>query len=290
MNLDEYIQYHETKQHGRPGFSYNTYLCTIPLDFDHVDLHWHGEMEIIYVKSGAGRITAGPETYDVTAGCIVPVLPSELHAIYGAEGVRMEYENIIFPLSILDSRDGDDWCRENIIEALNRGSFSFPRPVTPGTDFHTDLSAALDDADRACMNPEPGYQLIIKSCLFRVLYALYRNRTDQVRGNGAAHQEILKKVLSYVKDHPSEKITVGDAARITGYSDAHFMRFFKQETGRTFNRYLTEYRLRYASYLLKETNDSVSKIAGECGFENLSYFIRMFHRFYGVAPHNYRKK
>ena len=49
---EEYIQYHETKLHEQPGFSYNTYLCTIPLDFPSVPMHWHEQMEIIYIKKG----------------------------------------------------------------------------------------------------------------------------------------------------------------------------------------------------------------------------------------------
>ena len=49
------------------------------------------------------------------AGCIVPVLPGELHAIDGAPDGPMEYENIIFSLSILDSTETDDWCRHHVI-------------------------------------------------------------------------------------------------------------------------------------------------------------------------------
>lgn len=287
MDLERYIQYHEKKQHGRPGFSYNTYLCTIPQDFERVDLHWHSEMEIIYVKKGNGSVTVGAETYDVMPGCIIPVLPSELHAIDGRKGVRMEYENIIFNLSILDSRDEDDWCHKNVIEALNRGTFHFPRPIRPGTSFHEKASAALDAADRACMAPSDGYQLEIKACLFRFFLSLYQNRSGMIPGK-KIHEETLKAVLSFVRDHYSEKIEVEDAARVSGYSAAHFMRLFKQETGRSFGRYLLEYRLRSASYLLKETNDPVSVIAERCGFENLSYFIRQFHRFYGASPGRYR--
>lgn len=288
MDLEKYIQYHEKKQHGQPGFSYNTYLCTIPQDFTRVDLHWHSDMEIIYVKKGCGFVTVGPETYDVAAGCIIPVLPSELHAIDGREGVRMEYENIIFNLAILDSRDENDWCHENVIEALNRGSLHFPRPVRPGTAFHESASAALDAADRAGTCRFEGYQLEIKACLFRFLLSLYKNRTDAAPEK-RIHEATLKAVLSFVQDHYSEKIEVQDAARVSGYSAAHFMRFFKQETGRTFGRYLMEYRLRSASYLLKETEEPVSVIADKCGFENLSYFIRQFHRYYGASPGKYRK-
>ena len=43
MELEKYTQYQETKLHGKLGFAYATYLCTIPLDFDRVNLHWHDQ-------------------------------------------------------------------------------------------------------------------------------------------------------------------------------------------------------------------------------------------------------
>ena len=86
MELEEYTQYQETKLHEKPGFAYETYLCTIPLDFDRVNLHWHDQMEVIYIKKGRGTVSVNLESYPVEAGCIVPVLPGELHAIDGGRG------------------------------------------------------------------------------------------------------------------------------------------------------------------------------------------------------------
>ena len=102
MELEEYTQYQETKLHEKPGFAYETYLCTIPLDFDRVNLHWHDQMEVIYIKKGRGTVSVNLESYPVDAGCIVPVLPGELHAIDGVPDGPMEYENIIFSLSSMD--------------------------------------------------------------------------------------------------------------------------------------------------------------------------------------------
>lgn len=150
VELEEYTQYQETKLHEKPGFAYETYLCTIPLDFDRVNLHWHDQMEVIYIKKGRGTVSVNLESYPVEAGCIVPVLPGELHAIDGAPDGPMEYENIIFSLSILDSTETDDWCRHHVIQALRQGTLLFDRPIRPGTAFHDAAAAALDAADRAC--------------------------------------------------------------------------------------------------------------------------------------------
>ena len=57
MNILEYENYHEDKTHVELTFPYNTYLCSIPLDFSGVPLHWHDDMELIYIKKGHGIIT-----------------------------------------------------------------------------------------------------------------------------------------------------------------------------------------------------------------------------------------
>ena len=84
--------YHEIKEHGKREFPFNIYPCSIPVDFSHVALHWHEEMEIIAVKKGKGRITVDTVSYPVEEGDILAVFPGQLHAISCGNGERMEYE------------------------------------------------------------------------------------------------------------------------------------------------------------------------------------------------------
>ena len=68
MNILEYENYQEKISHGNPLFPYITYLCSIPLDFSYVPIHWHDEMELIYIKKGHGIITVDFTQYQVSAG------------------------------------------------------------------------------------------------------------------------------------------------------------------------------------------------------------------------------
>ncbi len=306
MELEEYIQYHESKKHEQPGFSYNTYLCSIPQDFEKVNLHWHEQMEIIYIKKGSGIVTVNLKPIPVSAGYIIPILPGELHSIsimpagiknepgnaggiHGSAPGHMEYENIIFSLSILDSREENDWCRANVIQALEKKALHFPRPIVPGTAFHTAVAAALDEADTISGKRDEGYPLMLKSCLFRFIFALYTHKSEEKAPQFSSHEQMLKKIILFVREHFSENITIEKAAAEVEYSPSHFMRFFKQETGHSFVEYLNEYRIAYAGYLLKESSDAIGEIASRCGFDNFSYFIRLFKRKNGVTPKEYRK-
>ena len=67
MNILEYENYQEKITHSDPDFPYITYPCSIPLDFPHVPLHWHDEMEFIYIKKGSGIVTVDFTQYVVDA-------------------------------------------------------------------------------------------------------------------------------------------------------------------------------------------------------------------------------
>ena len=68
----------------------------------------------------------------------------------------------------------------------------------------------------------------------------------------------------------------------------YFCRLFKQYTGKTPIEYLNNYRIEQAAKLLIETNDSITDIAFDCGFENTSYFIRKFKAQKSATPKQYR--
>ena len=104
MQGGNYENYHENKSHTTAGFPYNTYLCTIPQDFESVALHWHDDAEIIYIKRGRGIVSVDLEDIRVEAGDIVFILPGRLHSIRSYPNVRMEYENIIFDMEFLSSK------------------------------------------------------------------------------------------------------------------------------------------------------------------------------------------
>ena len=65
-------------------------------DFSDISIHWHDEIEIIYVKKGMGTVNVDFKQYTVTAPSIVLIFPGQLHSIAQFENERMEYENIIF--------------------------------------------------------------------------------------------------------------------------------------------------------------------------------------------------
>lgn len=289
MNILEYENYHEEKIHGELEFPYNTYLCSIPLDFENVPLHWHDEFEIVYIKKGAGHIIVDFKDYTVKAPSIVLILPGQLHSIEQYNDFSMEYENIIFSPSMLMPIKVDS-TKEEFLEPLILGKFTVPTVFTPTSPYFEDVAAPINACDEICKTKPQGYQLYIKSKLFELFYILdnrCKNHSQPIKSRKALDK--IKIILKYVENNYSSKITIAQVSEAIGFSESHFMRYFKDIMGTSFVEYLKEYRLTMAARLLQCSDSSVLSIASEVGFENLSYFNRSFKKQYNMTPLQYRK-
>jgi AraC-like DNA-binding protein len=290
MNILEYENYQEKIFHGSPLFPYNTYLCSIPLDFKYVPMHWHDEMELIYIKKGKGLLNIDFKAYEVSAGTIALILPGRLHSIEQLAQERMEYENIIFHPNILLSKQTDS-CSSDFFQPLLTGQVSVPALYTPDSPFYREISACVDANDEICKTNPTGYQLFIKSQLFMLFYVLFRNCCiDETQKKDYKSLEKMKLILKYIENHYMDKITIADIANELSLSQSHFMKYFKNTMGTSFIDYLNEYRLTMASRLLVASDSSILDIASEVGFENLSHFNRSFKKRFGQTPSTYRKE
>lgn len=290
MNILEYENYQEKKSHGNPLFPYNTYPCSIPLDFTQVPLHWHDEMELIYIKKGCGIITVDFTPYTVSAGTIALIIPGQLHSIEQYEQESMEYENIIFHPGILISKKTDT-SNTDFIAPLLSGNLSVPLLYTPDFPYYKEIAACIDANDEISRTNPPGYQLYIKSQLFMLLFILANKcRLNEPVKKDYKSLEKMKLILKYVENHYMDKITIEDMANEVGLSQSHFMKYFKNTMGTSFIDYLNEYRLTMASRLLVSSESSILDIAAEVGYENLSYFNRTFKKRFEMTPREYRKK
>ena len=136
MDILEYERSQETKFHGHGNFPFNIYLCSIPLDFTVVHTHWHNDMEIVYIKKGMGTIAVNLCPFKVSQGDIVVIPPGQLHSIQQIPGHSMEYENIIFQLSILMAPKGD-LCTTEFFHPLRQGKISFDSHYPAGSLHHS---------------------------------------------------------------------------------------------------------------------------------------------------------
>lgn len=288
MNISEYENSQETKFHGHGDFPFNIYLCSIPLDFSIVPVHWHNDMEIIYIKKGKGKITINLIPFEVSQGDIMIVPPGQLHSIAQLSDYTMEYENIIFQISMLMAPLNDP-CTSKFFEPLLQGKIRFDSQYSPGCALYPALSGCLNAMDEICKTFSAGYQLAVKGQLFLFFYNLAGSIQAPTRPDNDALNR-LKDILKFVEINYHQKISIADAAQICGFSKSHFMKFFKNKMSMSFTNYLNDYRLTIAARLLLSSSEPIVTIAVDTGFETLSYFNRLFRRKYQCTPSIFRKR
>jgi AraC-like DNA-binding protein/mannose-6-phosphate isomerase-like protein (cupin superfamily) len=286
MNYHEV--YHETKAHTTPDFPYNTYLCSIPLDFPEVKAHWHNEAELIVIQKGSGIVEVDLHAHVVQEGDFVLILPGQLHAIRQKAPYTMEYENIIFDPVLLDMQQ-QDLCA-SMVRGLFAGMHPMPVVLRQNLPYYPGVSACIRRMDALCSEQPAGYQLSVKANLLQLCFFLltYHQQSAEQQQKKKTIEKV-KIILSYVAEHYQESITIAEAAAVCHYSTSHFMKFFRAAMGEGFIQYLNQYRMRVASRLLLTTSDSILEIAMAVGIENLSYFNRQFKKQYGISPGQYRK-
>ena len=99
----------------------------------------------------------------------------------------------------------------------------------------------------------------------------------------------VAQVIDYITEHLTEDIAIADIAEVLHLNAQYIMRLFKKEVGCSVLQYITAKRIALAVRYLTETNISVADVAILCGFDNYSYFIRIFKRFANETPVAFRK-
>lgn len=113
---------------------------------------------------------------------------------------------------------------------------------------------------------------------------------DLFRFSEAKHANLIHRCTQYIGAHYKERITLEDTARMVYLSPAYLSRIFKQETGVTFNEYLNRVRINKAKELLRSRDLRMTDISLEVGYEDQSYFTKVFKRVAGMLPREYREK
>ena len=275
--------YNELLQRGTDDFPFELYHVTALHPRYEMSLHWHTELELVRVLSGELALSLDGRSKILRAG-EVAIINSE--TVHGATPNDCVYECIVFNLAFL--KTGNRACDGFLDNLLTRSAVLTEYPTDEKT--LTYLNGIFDELSAQ----RKGNQ-------FKVL-GLFHNLWGEIERNGdyethlpthSLHDEKrvvkLKCVLKYIRDNFATDITLDDMAAVADFSCKYFCQFFKTMTGTTPINYLMAYRIERAARKLLSTDSSITQIAYDCGFNDLSYFIKTFKSFKGISPKEYRK-
>lgn len=114
------------------------------------------------------------------------------------------------------------------------------------------------------------------------------NYTDKL-SFGEAEQNVIVYVLRYVEENYRSG-SLSEIAAATNYNITWLSRRIRQQTGKNFTTLIQEKRMAQAAWFLRNTDSNVDEIARAVGYENLSYFHKLFYAAYGTSPKKYRDR
>lgn len=290
MNLHEYLNLHENKHHGNYLMPITLYHTKIPTYFTNINIHWHEELELVLIKHGRCTFNIDLKSYDVMEGDILILNPYILHCCKQYKNEYCEAYALVLNMSMLDTNH--DSCSIKFINPIMENSIVFPYVIKPNTPGYQQLKEYLTNSITTYTEKKKGFELELKSYLYLFLHTLFTHIPVEIPDTVTVDDAVtdkIKVILQYIKENYSEPITVKDLAELLNFSEYHFMRFFKKNLGVTCIEYINNYRLNISAAKLCTTNLSVMEIALDCGFNNISYFNKLFKEKYKQTPKDFRK-
>ncbi len=123
------------------------------------------------------------------------------------------------------------------------------------------------------------------------LVEMLERMMDAIRANARYPVSVLLgRAITHMQEHLHEEISRDDVAGVACLSPSHFSRVIKQHFGQSFTELLNRMRVEKARELLVRTDKSLIQVCLECGFSEQSYFTKVFQRYVGRPPGEYRKQ
>lgn len=253
--------------------------------------HWHRSFELSYTLEGEiGEFIISGHTYRPTKGTILVINPNEIHSIFGSAtpGHPTIALSLLIPYPFMEKHIPDFAYRHYQIPEKEKQTVMQQQCYAQLENLLRQLFVAADTSDTL-------QQLLVTSRLYEILYLLTKAFSKVLETKNdlmtiSEEFDWIDKVLSYIRQHLSDSLSVNQLAKAFHLTDSYFSRKFTKYMGLSVMAYVTELRLQEAFYLLTNTTISIQAITDQCGFANHKALITAFKKRYGNLPSQYRKK
>lgn len=247
--------------------------------------HWHTPLEILFPLEDEYEAICGQTHYLLRTGDILFICPGVIHDLPArSTGVRIIFQadcTVLYAIHEL----------EQVLSLMAPALLITPEG---NPTVHPAISRLLLEIRDEYLADQPLCESAIYSRLIEILVSLGRNCTHSFAPTGvksARRQKCNEKMLdicNYVSEHCTEELCLDDLAARSGYSKYYFDRLFKDFTGMSGYQYLTQKRIACAERLLITPDISITEVAMQSGFSNVTTFTRMFKLVKKCTPSQFR--
>ena len=280
-----YRELKENKPHGTRAYPYTQYFIHNAKKAFHIPVHWHDEIEIIYIKKGRVTISIEEKTFHAEAGDLFFVNSGELHFME-SEDLSVEYYTILFPLELISFQSEDALAQELFLPLKQK---QLLLPMETSAAERKMLSEQIEQMIQINKEQRLGYQLRTRLLLLEMLEFLWTG--DGLKSTEYANTNHLQReLIAYVQSHYMEKISLAMLAEEFHLSEKYVSWYFKEHFSISFMQYVLHLRMSRAKDCLLTTDLPITEVAMQCGYPSVNLFIRNFKEMHGVTPLQFRKQ
>lgn len=244
-------------------------------------LHWHPELEIVYMIKGKLDANISGKNIRLCDGDLYFANKDELHQTSTPSEININYY-IVLLLSF------------DFLKNYNKNIDNMYFEVNNNQTAKQNIANIIKNMVPIAENQPSYYQLSLNSDIFRI-YEILLTQCIKPRKSVAPTQignnfDYAKKVISYITDNYKKNITLNSVASLVGLTPSYFSNYFKNATGCSLLQYLNGVRLEHALNDIIYSDVSVKESAVQNGFSNVKSFITQCKKVYGCTPVEYKTK
>ena len=246
------------------------YRCTLgPTDRPFPEVHRC--FSLAYVRKGSFGCRSGGRMFELVAGSILVGHPgveytcTHEHHVCGDECLSFQFSpELVGPLGAA--------------KAWRAGALP---PLAP--------LIVIGELAQAAVEKKCDVSLEEAGMILAARFAAAASGESNTAELSARERRRAVEAAMWINEHAHEAVDLARAARLSGLSPFHFLRSFAKTIGVTPHQYLVRCRLQHAARLLAERQRAITDVAFDCGFNDLSNFIRSFRRAAGLSPRAFRR-
>ena len=243
-------------------------------------MHWHEDLQFIYVLSGAIEVKTLDNSFQITAGQGVFINKNVVHFVKRVG--ECHYNSFIFPAHFLEF--SFDSPAKAFVDSVTEIEQFQIFPFTRNTDLGEKALSMLQQLSELERNKTEFYVYEVLVLLVSLWLVIRKNITLPPDRQENIMNIRMQKFLHYIEQHYPEDLTLEDLATSANVSKTECLRCFKLSLQTTPYKYLVEYRLSKAALLLKRTDEPIGNIVSSVGFHQLSHFGKCFKEKTGYSP------
>ena len=257
---------------------------------DTVPVHWHDGYEYIVAMKGTVTVLVNAEEISLSEGDCIFINSGCLHGVKSvSKGDSLLRSMVVLPKFIGGSSDGIIF-RNLIVPFTINGSPSYV-VMNEGKPWQKRVAKNLLKAWSAVYAESYDFENEARYLISRATHLIADNLSESrpLSNADSAMLARVKTAIAFIEENYGRDIGAADLTAVCGCSESALLRSFKQAAGISPMQFLINFRIQKAAELLLTTEYKSNDIAESCGFNDFSYFTKLFKRTMGTTPIEYRK-